>query len=119
LAKPEEIKGHQESQEGNQKEKKETPDPISFQERMKTQIARPDLQGNESNDRTAKEETIFQDQKEPPPVIGLASAAEPHSPLWADFLPAESQSYPPLFCSSPVYDHAATSLRVFGFFNNG
>jgi hypothetical protein len=87
LAKPEEIKAHQEGQEGNQEEKKETPEPISFQERMEAQIARPDLKGKASNDSTAKEETIFQDQKEPPPVIGLAPSAEPHSPLWADFLP--------------------------------
>jgi hypothetical protein len=62
-AKPDKIKQHNEGQPRHGEHKEDSQGPISSQETLKAQIARPYLESDQNNDRAAKEEGIFQDQK--------------------------------------------------------
>jgi hypothetical protein len=70
-AKPDKIKQHNQGQAGDAKHKEESQGPVSSQKMLKAQIARPYLEGDQDNNRAAKEEGIFQDQKRPPPLTRL------------------------------------------------
>ena len=70
--KPDKIKHHNQGQPGYKEHNEDSQEPIFSQERLKAQIAHPYLESNQNNDRSAKEEGIFQDRKEPPTLIGLS-----------------------------------------------